>query len=86
MRAVVGRMPLWMDEGCDVETVSDKFAETAMLTDRDWAEYRAKGLKAHGQKGLKGAQGLKVDGAEDRRGSGAEGMMSDGAEGEEPRA
>lgn len=80
MRAVVGRMPLWMDEGCDVETVSDKFAETAMLTDRDWAEYRAKGLKAHGQKGRRaaGAQGLRADGAE--------GMMSDGAEGEEPRA
>lgn len=80
MRAVVGRMPLWMDEGCDVET--------AMLIDRDWAEYRAKGLKAHGQKGMRaaGAQGLKSDGAEDRRGSGAQGMMSDGAEGEEPRA
>jgi hypothetical protein len=54
MRAVVGRMPLWMDEGCNVET--------AMLTDRDWAEYRAKGLKS--------------DGAEDRRGSGAQGMLN----------
>jgi hypothetical protein len=61
MRAVVGRMPLWMDEGCDVET--------AMLTDRDWAEYRAKGLKAHGQKGMRAAGAEEIEGHEEIEGA-----------------
>lgn len=67
VRAVVGRMPLWAAENQDVET--------AMLTDRDGAEYRqtdgaedkSQGMRASGHENPDGHDPMGMKNNPDRK-------------------